>query len=301
MEFKNYYDILGVSKTASDDEIKKAYRKLAKQFHPDKNQGNKAAEEKFKEISEAHEILSDKAKRQKYDNVQNGWGQHQYTNYGGAGRQRGAGRGRQKEQQEGFSDMSEFFKAFMSGIFDREEDNTVYPEIDAKSLNVELAINLTLEDVFTGKTKKIKAGEKVYEVNIKKGISTGKKLRLKNMGKQSKNEKKKGDLILDINVLPHSVFERKGDDLYVNLDVDLYTAIFGGKILLNILDSKKINLAIPKEIENGKILRIPEMGLPKYEFEYQYGDLFVKINVKLPKNLTQKELELFKQLSELRK
>lgn len=309
MQFKNYYDILGVQKSATADEIKSAFRKLAKQYHPDKNPGNKAAEEKFKEINEAYEVLSDTEKRKKYDNISNGWGRYQNQDFGNVNdwfknsQYSRTGSNGSNFDFFGQGGASDFFKAFMSGLFDNFGNTTqqTYQQVDNTDLDVELPINLTLEEAYNGCTKKLKSNSKTLQVNIKKGAFTGKILRLKGQGKTSKDRKQKGDLLLTINILPHNLFERYDDDLHINLEVDLYTAIFGGKVSINTINNKKINLTLPKETDSGKIFRIPSMGMPNYDNENKFGDLFVKVLVKLPKNLTNKEIELFEQLSKLRK
>ncbi len=311
MQFKNYYDVLGVKKDATQDEISKAFRKLAKQFHPDKNPGNKAAEDRFKEISEANEVLSDPQKRKKYDNVSNGWGQYQSQDYSNVNdwfknSQYGRSRARNTNNRAGdfFSSggTSDFFKAFMSGIFDQQQEapKTTF-ETEAANLDVELDIKLSLDEAYTGCTKQIKSNEKLLQVTIKKGITTGKKLRLKKQGRPSGRGKVHGDLILNVTVLDNPKYILKDKDLYYDLEVDLYTAIFGGKKTITTLDNKRINIAIPQGIDSGKTLRIPGMGMPDYENENKKGDLFVKILIKLPKNLTKQELDLFEQLAQLRK
>ncbi len=308
MQFKNYYDILGVQKNASADEIKSAFRKLAKQYHPDKNPGNKTAEEKFKEINEAYEVLSDNDKRKKYDNLSNGWGQYQNQDFGNVNDWfRNSQYSRTRTGSSNFDffgqgGASDFFKAFMSGLFDNSGNpQQTYEQVDNSVLDIELPIDLSLEEAYSGCTKKLKSNSKTLQVNIKKGVFTGKTLRLKGQGKTSKDRRHKGDLLLNINILPHQTFERFGDDLHINLEVDLYTAIFGGKVSINTINNKKINLTLPKETDSGKIFRIPGMGMPNYDNENKFGDLFVKVLVKLPKNLNTKEIELFEQLSKLRK
>ncbi|MFH0736358.1 MAG: J domain-containing protein [bacterium] len=311
MQFKNYYDVLGVKKDASEEEISKAFRKLAKQFHPDKNPGNKTAEERFKEISEANEVLSDPQKRKKYDNVSNGWEQQyqskDYSNVNDWFKNSQYGRTKAKNTSNRSGDYfssggaSDFFKAFMSGIFDQQENNRFEQENDTTILDVELGLNLSLEEAYTGCEKQIKTKDKILQVTIKKGITTGKKLRLKNQGKVLGKGKARGDLILNVTVLDNAKYTLKDKDLYYNLDVDLYTAIFGGKKTITTLDNKKINITIPKEIDSCKTLRIPKMGMPDYENENKQGDLFVKVLVKLPKNLSKHEIELFEQLAKIRK
>ncbi len=307
MDYKDYYKILGVDKSATQEEIKKAYRKLAMKFHPDRNAGNKSAEEKFKEITEANEVLSDPEKRKKYDRLGSNWKQYQntggqgfgdfYTNYGG-------GRGRSGSPYEfsgdindifggmggGFSDFFESFFGGGKGFGGRTQQQKT-------TVDVEANMNITLEDVFNGSEKQISVEGKKIKIKITPGTKDGQKLRLKGLGRSKRAGGDKGDLYLNLHILHHPFYEIRENDLYYNLDVDLYTAMLGGKENIKTLDGKTISINIPEETESGKILRLKNLGMNNNNVR---GDLFVKILVTIPKNLNNDEKELFNKLKSIR-
>ena len=306
MEFKDYYSVLGVDKNASQDEIKKTYRKLAKKYHPDKNPGDKAAEEKFKEISEANEILSNPEKRKKYDKLGQNWNSYQnagssgdewFRNY--ASSEQGGGYHFSGNFDDVFNKtggFSDFFEAFMGGGFDFGKGNRPGPR---KGGDYEANLNISLEEAFSGTEKQFVLDGRTIKVKISPGVKEGQKLRLKNQGAESRTGGEKGDLYLNIKIDKHHVFERKENNLYYDLDVDLYTALLGGKKQISTIDNKLINITIPKETESGSILRIKQMGMQNESKTYR-GDLFVRINVKMPKNLSEEETKLIQQLAGLR-
>ena len=308
MEFKDYYKILGVSKNATADEIKKAYRQLAKKYHPDKNPGDKSAEEKFKEISEANEVLSDPEKRKKYDQLGSNW--KQYQTAGGANandwfNQFSSGRSNSSFRYSndmgdifgnagGFSD---FFESFFGGSFGPKTKTRTAAR---KGRDYESSLNISLEEAFSGTERELSVNGRKLKVKIIPGIEHGKKLRLKNQGGEGIAGGDKGDLYLTINIENKSAYERKENDLYYNLDVDLYTAVLGGKKQLKTLDGKTINITIPKETDGGSVLRMRGMGMQVYNGKDK-GDLFVRIIIRTPKNLSSEEKSLFEKLSKLRK
>jgi len=308
MEFKDYYKILGVERTASQDEIKKAYRKLAMKHHPDRNPNNKSAEEKFKEITEANEVLSDPEKRKKYDALGANWKQYQHTGrssedffsqYGGS--QRG---GKTSYEFSGdFSDLfgnlggfSDFFESFFGGggRSGRSGDST---RQQTTAVDVEAEMNITLEEAFIGSERHISVNGKKIKIKINPGTKDGQKLRLKGLGRSRIADGNKGDLYLNIHILQHPFYEIKDDELFYNLDIDLYTAVLGGKENIKSLDGKTISISIPAGSESGKTLRLKSLGMKN---ESLRGDLFVNINVTIPKDLNKEEKELFKKLKTLR-
>lgn len=305
MEYKDYYKILGVDKSASQDEIKKAYRALAKKYHPDKNPGDQSAENKFKELQEAHEVLKDPEKRKKYDRLGANWKQYEHTgaaddwfnNYRQSGRrtyQQSGDMGSIFENIGGGGGFSDFFEAFVGGAFERESKPRV-----KKGRDFQASMSISLEEAHHGSERQFSIDGKKIKVKINKGVSSGTKLRLKNQGAEGVGGGEKGDLYLNITIEDHASFERKGSDIYYNLNIDLYKALLGGKEPVKTIDGKTINVTIPPESDNGKLLRISSMGMNKAEGER--GDFYVRININLPKNLSEKEKEIFKQLSELRK
>jgi curved DNA-binding protein len=305
MEFKDYYKILGVDKNATKDDIKKVFRRLAKKYHPDKNPGDKASEEKFKEVTEANEVLSDPEKRKKYDQLGSNWKQYQNT---GPEANYGYGNYRQGSQGDGaaysgnFDELfgnvggfSDFFESFFGGRTGPSKQS--HPR---KGKDYEASLSISLEEANHGTEKEFTLDGKKIRIKITPGIEQGKKLRLKHQGSEGIAGGEKGDLYITIKIENHSHFERNGNDLYCNMDVDLYTAVLGGKKPLKTLDGKTINVNIPPETESGTSFRIKEMGMSHYSNSDLRGDLFVKINVKIPKHLSAKEIALFKELSLIR-
>jgi len=308
MEYKDYYKILGVNKNATTVEIRKAYRQLAKKYHPDKNPGNKSSEDKFKELSEANEVLSDPEKRKKYDTLGANWKQYQQPS-GGAGAndwysQFNSGGGRNYEFSSdpnemfgGSTGFSDFFESFFGGSL-RDKTHTNTKTQSRKGRDYEANLSISLNEAYSGAEREFTINGKRLKIQIAPGIEYGKKLRLKNQGGEGTHGGEKGDLYLTINIEKHPLYERKGDDLYFNLDVDVYTAILGGKQQLKTLDGKTINITIPKETDNETILRMKALGMPKSGGR---GDLFVIIKLKIPKNLTLEEKSLFEKLALIRK
>lgn len=306
MEYKDYYKILGVDKTASQDEIKKAYRKLAMKYHPDRNPNDKTAEAKFKEITEANEVLSDPEKRKKYDTLGANW--KQYQNTGGQGFDdfftnfRGGGSGQRSYRFSGdFNDIfggmgggfSDFFESFFGGGggFGRRTQH------ENAAVDVEANLNVTLEDVYNGSEKQILVDGKKVKIKIQPGTKDGQKLRLRALGRSKNAGGEKGDLYLNIHILKHPFYEIKDNDLYYNLDIDFYTAVLGGKENIRTLDGKTISIKIPEGTDSETILRLKGLGLKN---ETKRGDLFIKIHINVPKNLSREEKELFEKLKALR-
>ncbi len=313
MEFKDYYKILGVDKNATAEEIKKAYRRLAMKYHPDKNPNNKSAEEKFKEITEANEVLSDPEKRKKYDTLGANWKQYQHAGRGSAEEFfrnfTGRGSGGSYHFTGDFSDIfgnaggfSDFFESFFGGGFrSTKGDSPFGTQQPHKGNDFESTLNITLEEAHRGTERQISVDGQRLKIKITPGIQEGKKLRLKGRGEYSKTGGDRGDLYLTIHITDHPWFERKGDDLYYNLNVDLYTAVLGGKEKIETIDGKRLMVTINKGTDSGTILRLKGMGMTKTDNQNSRGDLLVKVLVNVPKKLSKQEVELFEKLKELRK
>lgn len=309
MEFKDYYAVLGVSKTATQDEISKAFRKLAKKYHPDKNPGDKAAEDKFKEISEANEVLSDPEKRKKYDQLGANWNAYQnaggndagewFRSYSGGGQAGGQGyKGDFDNIFGNFGGFSDFFQAFMGGAFGTGQKGG--RTSSRKGADYEGVLSISLEEAFHGTERQFSIDGRNIKIKVEAGMEDGKKLRLKNQGAPAPGSGEKGDLYLTVKYEKHPVFEIKEPDLYYNLDVDIYTAILGGKRQLRTIDGKKININIPAESDSGTLLRVPGMGMKQGRKTEARGDLYVRLRVVMPKNLTEAEKKLFRELAGMR-
>lgn len=312
MEYRDYYQTLGVEKSASQDEIKKAFRKLAIKYHPDKNKGDKEAEAKFKEISEAYEVLGDPEKRKKYDQVGENWKYYEQAQREGRGFDWGqygfgSGRGGQTYHFEGdFGDMfgggtggfSDFFEQFFGGGFGGARQRTK-PSRLFKGQDYAAELEISLEDAYKGTPKIFNVAGQSIKLNIKPGIEDGHVLKIPGKGSPGANGAPPGDLLVTIRVAKDSRFERKGSDLYADLPVDLYTAVLGGKVNVKTFKGN-INLTIPKESSSGKVMRLAKMGMPKYGKSGEFGDLYLKLDVQIPKNLTEKEMKLFEELRKLR-
>ncbi len=305
MEYKDYYKTLGVAKDASQADIKKAYRKLAIKYHPDKTQGDKAKEEKFKEISEAYEVLGDPEKRKKYDQLGANW--KQYENMGGAGGQGGfdwsqfAGGGQAGSNYGGFSfegdasGFSDFFQHIFGGGFGGASAGRRRPTAyKGQDLISEMAISF--DEAYHGTTRIISLDGKKFRIKIKPGVKDGQKIRLAGKGNPGYNGGRAGDLIITIKVTPDSRFVRKGNDLYAELPIDIPTAVLGGKVPVNTPDGKTVMLSIPRGTSCGKKLRLRGKGMPLYEHPSRHGDLYVETKIVVPKTVSKEEKALFEKL-----
>lgn len=306
MEFKDYYKILGVDKSATQDEIKKKYRKLALKYHPDRNPGDKIAEEKFKEITEANEVLSDPEKRKKYDSLGANWKQYQNTGRGFEDffSQFKGGRpdGSSFEFSGNFGDLFgnvSGFSDFFEGFFGRGggKGRGYRSQQQTKGQNYEAALYITLEDAFNGANKEVLIEGKKLRIKINPGTKNSKKLRLKNQGGLAAGGGERGDLYLTINIEKHPFYEVDGYDLYYDLYIDFTTAALGGKKKIKTIAGKFVNISIPEGTDSGKIFRLSGLGMYKSEKKINRGDLMVRIKVETPKNLSEDEKELLKELA----
>ena len=289
MAGKDYYKILGVDRSASERDIKQAYRKLARQYHPDVNPGDKSAEEKFKQINEAYEVLSDKDDRQKYDKYGDQW-QHA-EQFEKAQRQQAQSRdfnqgGRRVYYGEG--DFGSLFDDLLGSF--RFNRGQAQPR---RARSQEHPVEVTLEEAYRGTTRTLSfADGKRLEVKVPAGVRTGSRVRLAGKGARG------GDLYLIVSVKPHSTFERSGDDLYVGVSVPLAVAMLGGEVQVPNLKGK-VALKIPPETQNGRTFRLAGQGMPHLG-KSSRGDLMARVRVVLPDKLSSEEKELFKKLGELR-
>lgn len=315
MEYKDYYKILGINKKATQDEIKKAYRKLAVKYHPDKNKDNKQAEEKFKEISEAYEVLKDPEKRRQYDTLGANWKNYQqgdfdFSNFrrsrgGRSGSFFGGGESFFGGQAGGAGGFSDFFKQFFGGGgFSQSGFGDGFSQQDPrfqqafKGRDIQANLSLTLEEAYRGTSKLLNINGSKIKVNIKPGVRNGQKLRIKGKGSPGAQGGANGDLFLNIDIQPHPQFSRDGDDLHAEIALDLYTAVLGGSLKVPTPDGAK-NITIPAGTDGGKKFRLKGLGMQNYENPAKKGNLYVRIKIAVPKKLTPEQKKLFEKLSKI--
>jgi curved DNA-binding protein len=307
MTYKDYYRVLGVAETATQEEIRKAYRTLALKYHPDKAKGDKAAEEKFKDINEANEVLSDPEKRKKYDQFGKDWkhyqeagapsGQFDWSKYA-----TNTGSGAYQMSPEEFDAM--FAGQGEGSLFDLlfgdrggQKRRRRTGAIRGEDFNAETT--LSLEEAYFGSTRLISLDGQKIRVTIKPGIADEQLLRIAGKGGAGLNGGPNGDLYLTITIAPHPLFRREGNDLHCDLTIGLYTAMLGGKVEVNTLKGA-VKVDVPKETPNGKLLRLRGLGMPVYGKKNEFGNLLARIDIQMPKHLSEKEVELFRKLAELR-
>jgi curved DNA-binding protein len=308
IEFKDYYQILGVAPDADEKAIRQAFRKLARQYHPDVNPGDKAAEEKFKEINEANQVLSDPEQRKKYDALR---AQYQRWQQGGRHPQdfnwqdwsAPSGEGVYEhyastdDLQDIFGDESPF-SDFFSTIFGRARgtERTTRPR---RGRDREVEVEVTLEEALRGTTRSIQIGDRRIQAKIPLGVYTGTRVRLAGQGEAGRQGGPDGDLYLVIRVAPHATFERDGDDLFTEVTVDIYTAALGGEVRVPTLDGA-VMLKIPPQTQSGRTLRLRGKGLPRLDDPTTRGDLYVRVRLVLPEPLSDRELQAFRELAAAR-
>lgn len=318
MTFKDYYSILGVSKSSTQDEIKKAYRKLAHKYHPDKNPGNTESESKFKDISEAYDVLGDDDKRKKYDNL--GSQYSSFTNQGGRAedfdwsnwmnQNQGSTRPNDGSYKTGYDffnsggGVSDFFDRIFGNANNKKGADSFSgfgkQQARLKGEDVNLEVSISLEEAFSGTSKIIKIGQESIELKFKPGIDEGQELKISGKGKAGKFGGVNGNLYIKVVIQKNNIFERKNEDLYTDFTVDLYTAILGGEIKIKTM-SGSVKLNIPAESQIGKVFKLTGQGMPFYNDNSKRGNLFLKLaSVELPKNLTEKEKELFAELKRIK-
>lgn len=300
MQYNDYYKTLGVDKKAKEADIKKAYRKMARKYHPDVNPNNPQAEKKFKEVNEANEVLSDPEKRKKYDTYGADWAkvsdeQHQAWNRSGGYQQ---ARGQQHYSQTGGFDMGSDFSDFFSSMFGGGGSQQARSR-SMKGQDFAAEMHLPLRTAYVDSKHTLTVNGKNIRITIPAGIKDGQVIKLKGKGGPGASGGHAGDLLITVLVDADPVFERKGNNLYINHDIDLYAAMLGGDSLVNTL-SGNLKIKVKPDTQNGTILRLKGKGFPVYRKKGQFGDLYVKINVKLPTKLTDKEKELVEELSKIR-
>lgn len=296
MEYVDYYKILGVDKNASTEDIKKAYRKLARKYHPDVNPNNKEAHKKFQEVNEANEVLSDPEKRKKYDQYGKDWKhagefekarqQQRQGQYSGGGTEFFGG-------DEG--SFSDFFESLFGGMGARSGRS----KTKFKGHDYEAELHLGLREAYNTHQRTLTFNEKNIRITIPAGVENGQKIRLKGHGAPGANGGPNGDLYITFVIEDDPQFKRLGNDVYTNAEIDLYTAVLGGETTIETL-SGKIKLKVPAGTQNDTKTRIKGKGFSVYKKDGEFGDLYVTYKVKIPTHLSEKEKQLFTELSKLK-
>ena len=300
MKFIDYYKVLGIDKSASQADIKKAYRKMARKLHPDLNPNDKTAQEKFQQINEANEVLGDAEKRKKYDQYGKDW-EHaesfekarQQQQYQGGGRTYNSG-------GQGFDDsqFSDFFESmFGGGGFNQQSGQRRPSQFKGQDMSATLRLNLT--DTLKSQKQTISIGPKKIRLTIPAGVEDGQTIKISGYGGEGMNGGPKGDLSITFEIFNDTQFKRLQSDLYKTEDISLYTALLGGEITVDTLNGK-VKLKVKPETQNDTKVKLKGKGLPKYKKEDQHGDLYITYKITLPTNLSDDEKELFTQRSKLR-
>ncbi len=314
MRYKDYYQVLGVERNASEKEIKRAYRRLARQFHPDVNPDDKQAEEKFKEINEAHEVLGDPDKRVKYDQLGASWQQWQRTGqdpgqFDWSQWFSGAPGGTRVEWSGDLGDLfggagagvfSDFFRTIFGGTGGAGRTRTTEDLFRRTTgggapREQQVPLEITLEEAFRGASRVLEGDGRRIRVKIPPGARTGSKVRIAGKGRSGYEGEPPGDLYLNITVKPHPVFERDGDDLRCDVDLDLYTAVLGGQMRAPTLDGD-VSLTIPPGTQGGQTFRLRGKGMPDPRDPKQCGNLLVTVQIQIPQDISLREKELFEEL-----
>ena len=299
MAYIDYYKILGLNKNATEEEIKKAYRKLARKHHPDLNPNDKEAHIKFQQINEANEVLSDPEKRKKYDAYGENWKHADQFEQARQQQQYSGGGGQYHEYSGGFGEenFSDFFESLF-GSRGGSRGSGTHVKFRGQDYNAEL--HVSLKDAYHTHQHTLDVDGRKVRITIPAGIENGQVIKLKGHGGAGVNGGPNGDIYITFVIGEDPKFKRAGDDLYTTGDVDLYTAVMGGEVTIETL-SGKVNLKVKPETQQGTKVRLKGKGFPVYKKDGQFGDLIVTYNVKLPINLTEKETELFQQLRDLQK
>ncbi len=293
MSFIDYYKILGIPKTATEKEIKNAYRKLARKYHPDVNPDNKEAEKKFKEINEANEVLSNPENRKKYDKYGKDWKHGE--EFEKAQRQRTSHR---QSQQQGFSDhdYSDFFESMFGGGGDPFGQRG---RVKFRGQDINAEIHLDLKDIYKTHQQILTVDNEKMRLTIPAGVENGQVIKIKGKGGKGLNGGPNGDLYIKFVISNNTKFKRQGDNLYADVELDLYTSLLGGEIQVDTFDGK-VKLKVKPETQNGTKVKLKGKGFPVYKKEGKFGDLIITYQIKIPTNLSEKEKALVKELQKLR-
>lgn len=296
MEFIDYYKVLGVDKNASQDEIKKAYRKLARKHHPDINPNDKNAQKKFQEINEANEVLSDPEKRKKYDQYGKDWKHaEQFEQARQQSQQHGFGGQQTFHEDFGGGDFSDFFNSIFGGARSAGSGRR-QTKFRGEDYHAELQLNLT--DVYKTHPQVLTVNGKNIRITIPAGVENGQQIKIKGYGGPGINGGPNGDLYITFSIINNTKFRRDVNDLHTSVDIDVYKAVLGGEILVDTFDGK-VKLNVKAGTQNGSKIKLKRKGFPVYKKDGEFGDLIITFNILIPTNLTDKQKELFEQLSKL--
>lgn len=294
MEFIDYYKVLGVSKDATSDEIKKAYRKLARKLHPDINPNDKEAHVKFQQLNEANEVLSHPEKRKKYDKYGKDWENgEEYEKYQ---QQQRSNSGRQQHANADFG--GEDFSDFFSSMFGNQERGG-RAQTKFRGQDIQAKLQIDIKEAYTTHKKEFTVNGKSIRITIPAGIEDQQTIKISGYGSPGINNGPNGDLYITFSISNTSLFKRVGNDLFLTHDLDLYAAVLGGDVTITDFNHAKLKLKVAAGTQNGTKVRLKGKGFPVYKKEGQFGDLYITYNVVIPKNLSEKEIELFNQLSNL--
>lgn len=303
MEFIDYYKVLEIDRNASEADIKKAYRRLARKLHPDLNPNDESAKKKFQLINEAHEVLSDPEKRKKYDKYGKDWKHADEFEKAGAGRQQQSGRegfsgfeGYTSGFGEGENDYSDFFES----VFGRSAGGRKSRNVKFRGQDYQAELHLNLEDVFHTQQQTLTVNGKNIRLTIPAGVENGQKIKIAGHGGEGVNGGPKGDLYITFSIVNHTRFKREGSNLYADVPLDLYAAVLGGEVMVDTFNSK-VKLTVKPGTQTDSKVRLKGKGFPVYKKQDEYGDLILTWKIKIPSELSEKEKELFSELQKLRK
>ncbi|MCV9929941.1 J domain-containing protein [Flavobacterium sp. LS1R49] len=302
MDYIDYYKTLGITKSATEAEIKKAYRKLARKYHPDLNPNDKEAEHKFKEINEANEVLSNPENRKKYDKYGKDWKHAEEFEKAGYDPNQQQ-RSRQQQSNSDYSDYSggDFsgsdFSDFFNSMYGSRGSSRSQTKYRGQDFNAELQLDLT--SAYTTHKQNLTVNGKNIRITIPAGVENGQIIKIPGHGGPGANGGPNGDLYITFIIANNSDFKREGNNLYADVDLDLYTAVLGGEIFVNTLDGK-VKIKVSPETQPGTKVKLKGKGFPLYKKENQFGDLYITYTIKIPTKLSEKERQLFEELSKIR-
>jgi curved DNA-binding protein len=293
----DYYNILGVTKNATQEDIKKAYRKLARKYHPDLNPNDKEAKKKFQQINEANEVLSDPEKRKKYDQYGQDW-QHaeefeKQRQYQQQGASQGGGQWFSSSGSE--EDFSDFFNNLFGGFGGASRGR----QSRYRGEDYSAELHLDLQDIVHTHKRTLTVNGKNIRITIPAGIENGQTIKIHGYGGPGTNSGPNGDLLITFKIARHPIFKREGSDLYMTVELDLFTAVLGGEITVDTLDGK-VKLKVKPETQNGSKIKLTGKGLPVYKQEGSHGNLYITYSIRIPTNLTEKQKAMFAELAKTR-